>query len=499
MQNYYLRFISLLFTLCLNPILLKSQCSFTTTPPYFEGFEGISVNDQLPTCWAASNLSATCLTYTSSNSLSRIPNSGSKFASFYTSPAGSNSFYTHGIYLFANTTYSASLWYITDITGSANWTDLSILIGSQQNTTNLLPIASTNGSAVAVSYKPLSNSFSVATAGIYYFAVKATSNSTCCATYLSWDDFSITVPCVSVAATPTAVCIGKSATLTASGALTYTWNNGSNSSSIVVTPTANTSFTVTGSNTVIACLDTKTLNLTIASNPTLTIQTSNNPACSNSSVVLNAYGAATYSWSNGILTSSNSIVPNFSTSYSLTGYSANGCEATSSIQLTVQPSPTITAVSSSSYICEGQVVTLSSSGAVTYTWSLPGTILFGSSITVTLNSGTTYAVVGTGTNGCETGLNISLTISDCTGLDTLFKEQTFTPYIFPNPVADVLNLKANKLIDKLIIFDANGRIVFSEQFFDKEIEINLFDLSDGLYYLKIESEKEIVVTKFSKQ
>jgi hypothetical protein len=326
MQKFYTQLVLLIFTLGLSPMLLKSQCSFTTTAPYFEGFESIAINNQLSTCWAASNLSNTCLTYTSSSSQSRIPYTGSKFASFYTSPVGVNYFYTHGIYLFANTTYSASLWYITDITGSANWTDLSILIGSQQSTTNLVPVASTNGSAVAVSYKSLSNSFSVATAGIYYFAIKASSTSSCCATYLSWDDFSITVPCVSVVATPTAVCIGKSATLTASGASTYTWNNGSNSSSIVVTPAVNTSFTVTGSNSVISCLDTKTLNLTIAPNPTITIQTSNNPACSNSSVILNAYGANTYSWSNGVLNSSSAVIPNLSTSYSVIGYNANGCE-----------------------------------------------------------------------------------------------------------------------------------------------------------------------------
>lgn len=43
------------------------------------------------------------------------------------------------------------------------------------------------------------------------------------------------------------VCLGNTATLTASGASTFTWSTGSNSTSIVVTPTANTTYTLSGS------------------------------------------------------------------------------------------------------------------------------------------------------------------------------------------------------------------------------------------------------------
>lgn len=54
-------------------------------------------------------------------------------------------------------------------------------------------------------------------------------------------------PTVSVVSTESLLCSGQSATLTASGASTYTWNSGANTSDIVITPTTTTSYTVTGS------------------------------------------------------------------------------------------------------------------------------------------------------------------------------------------------------------------------------------------------------------
>ncbi len=56
-------------------------------------------------------------------------------------------------------------------------------------------------------------------------------------------------PMVTLAASTTTLCAGQSLTLTASGATNYTWTpTGSQTSSIVVTPTINTHYVVTGSN-----------------------------------------------------------------------------------------------------------------------------------------------------------------------------------------------------------------------------------------------------------
>jgi hypothetical protein len=54
------------------------------------------------------------------------------------------------------------------------------------------------------------------------------------------------LPTVTASAASATVCSGSSVVLTATGASTYAWNNGSTGSSITVSPTAATAYTVTG-------------------------------------------------------------------------------------------------------------------------------------------------------------------------------------------------------------------------------------------------------------
>lgn len=57
----------------------------------------------------------------------------------------------------------------------------------------------------------------------------------------------VAAPTVSVASNVTLLCRGKSATLTASGGLTYTWSSSSSTlSTLVISPTVTTNYTVTG-------------------------------------------------------------------------------------------------------------------------------------------------------------------------------------------------------------------------------------------------------------
>jgi hypothetical protein len=58
------------------------------------------------------------------------------------------------------------------------------------------------------------------------------------------------LPVITVSSTDSMLCsnFAQTATLTASGALSYTWSTGANSSSVAVTPSTTTSYTVTGTN-----------------------------------------------------------------------------------------------------------------------------------------------------------------------------------------------------------------------------------------------------------
>jgi hypothetical protein len=224
-----------------TPVGVTVVTTVTNTVPYFEGFEGITINNQLPNCsWAASNPTNICQTYISpAGSWNRIPHSGSKYAAFRwgTNPAG-DYFYTNGIQLNAGTTYSASAFYITD--GLNGWNEFSLLYGTSQSTTGLVPIASLTSGLTNTTYSALGNAFTVPTSGIYYIAVKCIGNGI--PWFLSWDDLSVIglPPCTgtpaanTVVATSTAVCSGASANLSlattyTTGALTYQWASATSS------------------------------------------------------------------------------------------------------------------------------------------------------------------------------------------------------------------------------------------------------------------------------
>jgi hypothetical protein len=69
------------------------------------------------------------------------------------------------------------------------------------------------------------------------------------------------------------ICLGESKVLSASGATNYLWNNGATTSSITVTPTVSTVYTVTTTYSV-GCTDMRTVNVTV--NPCTGINESEN-------------------------------------------------------------------------------------------------------------------------------------------------------------------------------------------------------------------------------
>jgi hypothetical protein len=131
------------------------QIAGTTTMnvPYYENFESVNSLNRFPNCsWFSPSLGTSVSTYTSAQTQNRIPNSGTRFNSFYYNPANTSYVYTNGIYLNAGVTYSTGLSFMTEGYGYANWSDLSILLGTSQSTTGLVSLASTNGPAISPVY-----------------------------------------------------------------------------------------------------------------------------------------------------------------------------------------------------------------------------------------------------------------------------------------------------------------------------------------------------------
>ncbi|MBK7666110.1 MAG: gliding motility-associated C-terminal domain-containing protein [Sphingobacteriaceae bacterium] len=216
----------------------------------------------------------------------------------------------------------------------------------------------------------------------------------------------ISGPTVTAIASPTAICVGQTSTLTAGGAVTYTWMPGNMvSPNVVVSPTVTTTYTLTGANAS-SCTSTVTLLLTVNPIPTISIVASPTTICSGASATLTASGAVgTYSWLPGPVLGNPIVVnPTVTTTYTVRGANALGCISNATISLSVTPTPTVTASVSSPSVCSGSTITLSSSGATTYTWN-PGALV-GGTITITPTITTTYTV--TGANGLCTATNTVL-------------------------------------------------------------------------------------------
>lgn len=135
--------------------------------------------------------------------------------------------------------------------------------------------------------------------------------------------------------------------------------------------------------------------------------------CSGNSAVINATapGISTYSWNTGATTSSISVSPVTTTSYSLTGTSATGCinTAVKTISVSAFSLPTITIASSSNSVCLGSSSILTASGANTYAWNTGAAV---SGITVNPSVSSTYTVTGTDINNCYDTQTVSITVDN---------------------------------------------------------------------------------------
>jgi len=179
---------------------------------------------------------------------------------------------------------------------------------------------------------------------------------------------------LNVAPSSATICAGGSVTLSASGEPNYQWSTGSTASSITVNPTATTTYTVIGGRRdggFVGCTITKTITVTVVPTPTITVTSA--AICSGNTATLTASGVTTYSWSNGATTSSITVSPAVTTTYTVNG-NTSGCSAVQKTTVvTVNPIPGAPAVSSNSPICSGSTLTLTASaaGAVNYSWTGP--------------------------------------------------------------------------------------------------------------------------------
>ncbi len=203
------------------------------------------------------------------------------------------------------------------------------------------------------------------------------------------------------------VCAGVQATFNASGGVTYTWSpsaglSATSGASVIATPTITTTYTVSGVDAN-GCVGSDQVTITV--NPLPAVNAGiDQTVCAGTPITLTGTGATTYSWSPTV-TNGVAFTPAATATYTVSG-TTNGCIGTDQVLVTVNPVPNVNAGPDQT-LCQGPDVTLTASGATSYTWT--PSISNGVAFTPTAGS-TTYTVVGT-TNGCTGTDDVIVTIN----------------------------------------------------------------------------------------
>lgn len=100
-----------------------------------------------------------------------------------------------------------------------------------------------------------------------------------------------------------------------------------------------------------------------------------------------------------------------------------------------------------------------------------------------------------GTLGCSvTSYNWLLTLSND---NFVYNSENNKFQIYPNPTKNIFQIKNNSEIEKLTIFDYLGKVILTQT--QNNNEINVENLSKGIYIIEIQLENEKVYKKFIKE
>lgn len=301
--------------------------------------------------------------------------------------------------------------------------NINTCIGSSPNTISIIAGGFGGGGVNVYNWSNGSTSQSIsvspAITTVYTCIVTATNG---CST-IRTATVNIGNPIVTINSIPANICPGVSSTLTGicqgQGPYSYTWSNNSNTSTITSSVVGIFSLSITNN---AGCTGTQTYNLISSATLSLTATSSQSIICAGNNATLSVVGASNYTWNTGANSANIVVNPNSNSSYTVVG-SLSTCSGTAVLLLNVNVSPTINIIASSTNICAANSVSLTGSGASSYTWS-PG---FSNSSTLVVNptTNTTYTLRGSNPACPITNKTVTITVKP-------------TPFLIISPSSTVL-------------------------------------------------------------
>lgn len=278
---------------------------------------------------------------------------------------------------------------------------------------------------------------------------------------------------------PNVAQCGGSVTLDAGNAgSAFLWSDASTNQTLTVSSSGNYFVTVTGANGCSATSN--TVAVTIYTPPTVTLG-SDVTQCGGS-VTLDADNAgSTYLWSDASTGQTLTIAA--SGTYYVDVTDANGCAGSDTVEVTINSIPAVAAGAANTAPCFNDGAVALNGSPSGGTWSGPGV------------SGNTFdpATAGAGTHvlvytfadqltGCSDTAEVNITVDICMGIAN---NAALRLSVFPNPVTDILQIRASDVLAGYAVMDVNGRVAMNGNFSgNAQQKIDVSNLPSGTYLLR---------------
>ena len=135
---------------------------------------------------------------------------------------------------------------------------------------------------------------------------------------------------------------------------------------------------------------------------------------------------------------------------------------------------------------------LTATGAEYYEWSTGETT---ASILVSPIEATSYSVVGTNAHGCSDSAEVTVSVGTGIGENS----QLSSVELYPNPTRDKLFIKTSQPINTIEIFTMTGTMVRQQSCWSDNIEIDVQNLSTGMYVIRLVSDHAVETRRFVKE